>query len=340
MKPYTDLTPAGKLRRLHNLALAALAHYDIDHPEIAYHGFDTNLLYRVSSAGGERFMLRLAYPGWRTLEDLQSEAMWLEAIRRETSIPAPVVIPAASGEFVLPVGLPGIPQTWNASLMSWVPGRTLGHYLTAANLSKMGELFAALHEHGSGWQPPAGFTSRRFEHWLSRGEPNSIVSDPPAATPSVEVGALPAAWRDLLESMHRHVESAYAAIDRRDLRVIHCDLWHDNIKLHLGRLLPFDFEDTVWGYRCHDIAMAMLDLLETVGDERYPGLLAAFRQGYSAHLPWPDDPIEPFQIGRLLWKINWMANHLPKRLEPMVEKHVPIFEHYSLTGQVICPPQA
>jgi len=86
--------------------------------------------------------------------------------------------------------------------------------------------------------------------------------------------------------------------------------------------------------------MAMLDLLETVGDERYPGLLAAFRQGYSAHLPWPDDPIEPFQIGRLLWKINWMANHLPKRLEPMVEKHVPIFEHYSLTGQVICPPQA
>ena len=105
MKPYSDLTPAGKLRRLHNLALAALAHYDIDHSEIAYHGLDTNLLYRVSSAGGERFMLRLAYPGWRTLEDLQSEAMWLEAIRRNTSIPAPVAIPAACGRWHVANGL-------------------------------------------------------------------------------------------------------------------------------------------------------------------------------------------------------------------------------------------
>ena len=40
-----------------------------------------------------------------------------------------------------------------------------------------------------------------------------------------------------------------------DLRVIHCDLWHENVKLHRGRLRPFDFEDTVWGYRLHDLAM-------------------------------------------------------------------------------------
>jgi Ser/Thr protein kinase RdoA (MazF antagonist) len=337
MQSYSDLTPAGKLRRLHNLALAAIAQYDLDRPEIVYHGFDTNLLYRVTSASGERFMLRLAYPGWRTLQDLQSEAMWLEAIRRDTSITAPVIIPAASGQGVLTADLPGIPQTWNVSLMSWVPGRTLGHYLTAANLSKMGALFAALHQHGASWQPPAGFTSRRFEHWLSRGEPNGIVSDPSVATPTAEVAALPAAWRELLESMHRHVESAYAAIDRRDLRVIHCDLWHDNIKLHHGRLHPFDFEDTVWGFRCHDIAMAMLDLLETVGEARYPGLLAAFRRGYTAYLPWPDDPIEPFQAGRLLWKINWMANRLPKRLAGMVEKHVPVFERYLRKGDIILP---
>ena len=50
--------------------------------------------------------------------------------------------------------------------MSWVPGRLLGRYLTVQNLSKMGELFAALHIHGAVWQPPAGFTTRRFEHWL------------------------------------------------------------------------------------------------------------------------------------------------------------------------------
>ena len=137
--------------------------------------------------------------------------------------------------------------------------------------------------------------------------------------------------------MHRHVELAYATIDRADLRVIHCDLWHDNIKLHRGVLHPFDFEDTVWGYRSHDIAMAMLDLLEVTGEQRYSELLTAFQRGYQVHMVWPEDRIEPFQIGRLLWKINWVARREPQWLIGMVERHVPVFEHYEQTGRVTCP---
>ena len=337
MKSYSDLTLAGKLRRLRELAVAALAHYDFKSPEITFHGFETNLLYRVTTAYGDRFMLRLAVPGWRTFEDLRSEALWLDALGRETAISAPSILPTRSGEYVLPMSRPGIPHTWNTSLMSWVPGRLLGHYLTERNLEKMGELFAELHHHGASWHPPAGFTTRRFEHWISRGEENLIAGDGQSATMS-PVAALPARWHDLLDRMHRHVEAAYAAIDRADLRVIHCDLWHDNIKLHRGVLQPLDFEDTVWGFRAHDIAMAMLDLLEDTDDARYAELLPMFRRGYEAHMAWPDDPIEPFQIGRLLWKINWVALCEPQWLTSMVERHVPVLEHYERTGQVVRPP--
>jgi Ser/Thr protein kinase RdoA (MazF antagonist) len=340
MKTYKDLSPAGKLRRLHALAGAALAHYDLKAPEITCHGFGTNLLYRVTTASGERFMLRLAAPGWRTFEDLRSEALWLDALGRDTTVAAPGVVPARSGELVLPLSRAGIPGVWNTTLMTWVPGRLLGCYLTARNLEKMGALFAELHHHGGAWVPPTGFTTRRFEHWLSRGEENRIVVDgPAAAAASLAEGtaALSAHARDLLEHMHRHVESAYTAIDRADLRVIHCDLWHDNIKLHRGALHPFDFEDTVWGYRSHDIAMAMLDLLEVTGEQRYAELLTAFQRGYQAYMDWPEDRIEPFQIGRLLWKINWVARHQPQWLTSTVERHVPVFEHYAQTGRVICP---
>lgn len=324
------MVAANSRPRLRDLAVAAVADYDLQNPKLAYHAFETNLLYRVTATSGERFMLRLAAPGWRTFEDLRSEALWLNALGRDTAVPAPRITPARSGEYVLPIHLPGSPKIWNATLMSWVPGRLLGHYLTVRNLEKMGGLFAEIHHHGASWVPPAGFTTRRFEHWLSRGEENLIV----------EGGAvtLPSRSRDLLNRMHRHVESAYAAIDRSDLRVIHCDLWHDNIKLHRGVLHPLDFEDTIWGFRSHDIAMAMLDLLETTGEARYLELLAAFRRGYEAHMAWPDDPIEPFQIGRLLWKINWVARHESKWLTSMVERHVPVFEHYEQTGQVVCPP--
>ena len=331
MKAYDDLSRAGKLRRLRGLAAAVLAHYDLVDPALAYHSSDTNLLYRVTTGPGERFMLRLAVPGWRTFEDLWSEAAWLEALHGETSVPVPRIVPARTGEYVLRLGHPGVPTTWNVSLMTWVPGRLLGHYLTERNLEKMGALFAALHEHGATWTPPAGFTTRRFEHWLSRGEENLIVDGGRAAA------ALPVPARDVLERMHHRVEAAYAAIDRADLRVIHCDLWHDNDKLHRGALHPLDFEDTVWGFRAHDVAMAMLDLLEDTDAERYPRLLAAFRRGYEAHLIWPQDPLEPLQIGRMLWQVNWVARRQPQWLASMVERYVPAFEQYERTGEVMYP---
>jgi Ser/Thr protein kinase RdoA (MazF antagonist) len=320
---------AAKIRQLHKLATAALANYDLADARITFHAFETNLLYRVTTASGERFMLRLASPGWRSLDDLRSEAMWLHALKRDTDICAPEIVPTCGGQDVVPVSLEGISGVWNATLMTWVPGRLLGHFLNEANLEKMGRLFAGMHRHGAAWMPPAGFTTRRFEHWLSRGEEKRLFAD----------GAqlLPSAMRDLLERMDRRGEAAYTAVDRADLRVIHCDLWHDNIKLYHGRLYPFDFEDIVWGFRSHDIAMAMLDLLETVGEERYPDLLASFRRGYESELAWPDDPIEPFQIGRLLWKINWVARYQPQWLGSMVERHVPVFEHFESTGKVILP---
>lgn len=340
MKPYQELTFKGKLRRLGELAASALAQYDLENPQLTFHTFDTNLLYRVTTPSGERFMLRLAYPGWRTFSDLQSEALWLEALSRDTSIPIPRILPTRSGEYVQPLSRADIPRVWNASLMRWLPGRLLGHYLSERNLEKMGALFAELHHHGASWTPPTGFTTRRFEHWLSRDEPNLITSAQDIANERHTSDPLPTLspdQRQLLEHLHQHIENAYASLDRTDLRVIHCDLWHDNIKLHHGHLQPLDFEDTIWGFRAHDIAMAMLDLLESTDDLRYPGLLGAFQRGYQAYLSWPEAPIEPFQIGRLLWKINWVARFQPNELQNMLERHIPVFNHYEKTGRVIQP---
>ncbi len=332
MKEFKELSFAGKLRRLHGLARAALAQYDLEDPQMEYFAFETNLLYKVKARSGEQFMLRMASPGWRTFEDLRAEALWLEALRRDTSIPAPRIVAARSGEYVLKMESQDVARTWNASLMSWVPGRLLGKSLTETNIEKMGKLFADLHAHGKAWKPPEGFTTRRFEHWLSRGEENLIVG---------EAGAqrLPGPLSELIERTHQRVETAYASLDRDDLRVIHCDLWHDNIKVHKGVLYPIDFEDTVWGFRAHDIAMAMLDLLETVGEDRYEVLLRAFRRGYTAELAWPEDPLEVFQVGRLLWKVNWFARFQPQRLEAKAQEHAPVFEHYEQTGRVIKPPE-
>ena len=320
-RPFADLTPVGKQRRVAGLAEQALRAYDLEVRAMRVHTFATNLLYRVRSDTGERFVLRMAYPGWRTLVDLEAEAAWLEALQRDTDVGAPAVVRARDGQAVLPVRGPGVPDVWHATLMTWVEGRSLAHHLDATNLARLGELFARLHLHGRAWTPPAGFSQRRFEAFSSRGEPDALF----------EGGAIDDLGGDdraAFLAARGWVERAYAGLDRADLRVIHCDLWHENVKLHRGRLRPFDFEDTVWGFRLHDLAMGLLDLLETVGPERYPDLLAACREGYERRLPWPEGDLEVLQIGRLLWKANWVARFQPASFGAMGAAYGRVFRGF------------
>jgi len=326
-KDFHSLTKIGKVRRVGRLAAAALSAYDIPVRSIRVHAFATNLLYKVQTETGERFALRMAYPGWRTLEDLRSEAAWLEALHADTDIGAPLVIRASNGDSVLPMSGFGVPDTWYATLMTWIDGRLLAHHLTCANLERMGILTARLHLHGKSWKPPDGFTTKRFEAFLSRGEPDVVFGS----------GVIQTFREDDREAFLRArewVEREYSRLDRSDLRVIHCDLWHENIKLDRGRLRPFDFEDTIWGYRLHDIAMGMLDLLETVGDERYEDLLASFRSGYEKLLDWPEGNLGVLQLGRLLWKTNGVARFERESLGSLSRQHGDIFRRFERSGKL------
>lgn len=331
MKTFESLTWAGKLRRFRKLAEDALRQYDVTVKECHLLSYDTNIIYRVTAADGTRYALRLANGRWRTATDAESEVSWLNALARDTAIPVPRILPTRSGASLATPQAEGTPAGHHAILMSWQPGVVLGKQLSAANLQKMGELFAQLHQHGKLWQPPAGFTTRRFEQFLSRGEEDRFLSD------AFAVHYDPQTLK-MLQLMRQRVESAYAALDPADLRVIHCDLWHDNIKIHKGVLYPFDFEDTIWGYRLHDIAMAMLDLYEDIGEsEHYEALLAAFRRGYETHLAWPDGDMTLLQIGRILWRINFYTRYSVDWLKKDATFNAHLFQRYLDSGKLLPP---
>ena len=243
MREYSSLSKRGQLVRLHGLAVSAIKQYDLPITRVALHCFESNPLYRVHTSTGERFILRLAIPGWRAESDLQAEALWLDALGKETNVPVPHVLTATNGNSVLPMGMAGTSDVWYATLMSWQPGRLLNNYLTLKNLQLLGDHFARLHIHGKSWKPPTGFNAKTFEHFLSRDEPNVIFQENQLETYD----------RHSLKQLHRlhqRVESAYSALNREDLRIIHCDLWHGNLKLYQGTLYPFDFEDTIWDSDC------------------------------------------------------------------------------------------
>ena len=85
--------------------------------------------------------------------------------------------------------------------------------------------------------------------------------------------------------------------------------------------------------------MGMLDLLETVGNDRYRDLLAALRCGYERLLDWPRGNLEVLQIGRMLWKANWTARFLPENLDALSQQYGEIFRNFESTGTLRLPGQ-
>ena len=330
LKSYEQLTIKGKLRRLRGLAEDALRQFGVTAVRLRLVGTDTNLIYRVWAGDGQQFALRIANPKWRGADTAVSEALWLDALARDTNIPVPQMMRTPAGEAVVFPQAAGAPSDRHAVLMCWLPGVLLGKRLNVKNITKMGELFAKLHQHGASWQPPDDFTTKKFDQMLSRGEPNVLFAESSLA-------AYDAQTEVLLRQMSEQVAQTYAALDPADLRVIHCDLWHDNIKIYRGQLYPFDFEDTIWGYRLHDMAMTLLDLYEDVGSpEKYAQLLAAFRTGYEVLLPWPEGEMELLMFGRMLWKTNWIARFWPEGLAKTAAFYANLYAHYCQTGQL--PP--
>jgi Ser/Thr protein kinase RdoA (MazF antagonist) len=121
------------------------------------------------------------------------------------------------------------------------------------------------------------------------------------------------------------------------LQVIHNDLHHENIKVSRGRLRPFDFEDTIWGYPVQDIAMAMQDLMTDVAPKAYDPLLGAFRRGYETLAPWPEayeGQIDAFRAGRLFWVANYVARYQRRHLRQHVDWTAKLFERYLETGKL------
>jgi Ser/Thr protein kinase RdoA (MazF antagonist) len=332
MKDYDKLTRLGKLRRFHRLAHQALAQYNLQVGSLAFLANATNLLFRVGSTNGAAYVLRICAPGWRTDLDLNSEAAWLEALEHSSNISAPRPVRSKNGEYVVRLSVPGFAGEQRCTLMSWAPGVLLGKRLSEPNLFKMGRLFARLHAFSLGFVPPQGFTQRKMERVLARGEKDVLF------TPDC-LSSLPENLRELLLQIKDEVERTYQALyaDPAGLRVIHHDLWHDNIKIYLGELIPLDFEDTVWGYPAQDIAMALQDLMLDVEPPRFEPLQAAFRAGYESHSPWPETypgQIDALRAGRMLWVANHIAAYQQEHLVGYLERHHEMLVEFLKTGRL------
>lgn len=316
MKPFYELRPQGRARRLRALALAALEEYPLAVAGLRFMSDGWNTVYRVDTQSGEKYVLRITRPGAYGPEDVRSEMMWLDALHRETDLILPAPLHTRDGALFSTQQVAGVPEARHVVVFSWVPGKDLGDALTPQNYAATGELLARLHQHSAGWTPPAGFAIRRNDTVFNPTDPPHLFD------PAFRDRLAESLWAPLRRAAEE-VEAAQKELWNRGHppQVIHFDLHQWNVKVHRGQVHVIDFEDLVWGYPVQDIGLIFYYIQDRPDAA---DLRRAFQEGYTRRLPWPETYPGEIALHTVRRGLDF-ANLLIDEQDPQEQEFLPVF---------------
>ena len=323
-----ELTRRQQVGRLRRVALRALERYPLDEPRMRFVAHGENTTFRVdavdrTSGRDSSFLLRVHRPNRHgrdvdSLAAIRSELEWLAAIRAETDLSVPEPVATLDGALVSrsriedsdAVGDGGHDGERHGasrccSLLRWMDGIHHGRSARPVHFYRLGQAMARLHDHADGWAVPDGFTRITWDRETYFGD-------------VMEYGGVPAArvW-DLLASPLR--EKCTEVADRVGalmdglgtgpdvFGLIHADLHLDNALFAGADVRMIDFDDSGFGFRIYDVAVA---LWERRHRDDYAVFRDALLDGYTAQRPLPDSQIalvDPFIAAREVAFGLWFA---------------------------------
>jgi len=145
VRPFVNLTRRGQLRRLLVLARQVLSEYDLPIQQVHFHLQATNFHFKVWSADGSQYLLRISADNDTTLLENRIEIFWLQALNREGRVSVVQPLPRRDGEYISLARAAGDDLQRRCVLFRWASGRTLDGKVTLANFHDLGQLMAGLH---------------------------------------------------------------------------------------------------------------------------------------------------------------------------------------------------
>jgi Ser/Thr protein kinase RdoA (MazF antagonist) len=312
MKPFDELTRLGRIRRMRQLAAAAMTYYGINEARFQLVRQAGNILFRVQSSDlpstdsveglfeEGQYLLRVHEPGYQEPEAIELELAWLAAMREEANLPVPEPIATQDGRFLLSLNGFGIPGKRHCSILRWVKGHSVKNRFQPQHLRAQGRLMARLHNFSTQWQPPAGGCKRKFD-WEGLFQ-NDVGSGMANAE----------AWA-LLSSLHKEA-FAFVAVRIREVMkdwgqgpdvfgLIHGDLGVDaNLLFWHGEPRAIDFDDSGFGYWVFDLAVA-LDACRD--DPAYRLYREALLNGYAEFRSLPERQAEQLELFLAGVQVYW-----------------------------------
>ena len=311
-RAFDDLTGRGRVGRLRALARDALSEYDVACVRVSYVAQAFNTVFRVDGADGSVYALRVSPQLRIHAEGCEAvEAAWGAALRRDTGLAVPLVIPTGIGASSANVARPGVPGVRTCVLFEWVGGRPLRQCMRVPLVRRVGALTAVVHEHGASYShdPPAGaLTADRVLYFRLPDRLDELTARYGSVIREAvdrAQGALDALWRDPPHRPH----------------LLHGDVQPGNVMVDRREVVLIDFQDLIWGLEIQD-ALFALCALEHFDDA--PALVDAFRSGYESVRPWPDADAETTAALRAARHLNVLNFGLSVRkagLDPFIARH-------------------
>ncbi len=263
MKPYSELTRLGQLRRMRKLAEVALEEYGLSGEKLTFQHYEGNVIFRVdvldTSSGKDngifvpnRYNLRIL--SMNDPDATEAELIWLAALRKETRLLVPEPVPTLDGKLLTTITTPGVPHGRVVSLMRWVDGQQLtSKSLRPHHARAWGQLVGQLHRFASCWTPPQGY--KRFQ-WNWEG----LLGNGVLRTPTDElVGLMPDKFTEPFQTVSSETRAAMDALGKESdaYGMVHVDMYLENVLFKAGEPRIIDFEDCGFGYYVYDIAIIL-----------------------------------------------------------------------------------
>ncbi len=263
------------------LAESALAHWSLAGESLKLIKHRENTIFKVSTADGRSFALRIHRHGYHSDMELQSEIDWMRTLARDGCLETPTVVPASDGRDFITVSHPQVDFPRQVSLIEWISGTPFDHLGRVergveAELKeryrKLGALAGRLHKHSSTHRPPADFVRQAWDE-------NGLLGKQPLWGRFWEHPCLSNAQRALMRKACIALDGLLKQIgkDRQHYGLIHADFLPENVLVEGEHMKLIDFDDSGWGWYLFEIAASVFP---QVNQPFFDDLLAEYVAGY------------------------------------------------------------
>ena len=293
---------------LEPLAKELVAEYGLGECRIESINHEFNSTFKVTTADGTKYALRINVNSQRTLGNVRAEIFWVLELSKVPGLKVPTPVANESGEYVSSVWHEPLGKDLWAVLFTWLEGTELAEDPTPEALRSTGAAIARMHLASRDTALPTGAELTVISDFFWGGS-NTIAT----------ASEVPESAREVL----------LAAIDRIQLvtdqlyaegkpQIIHADVHGWNVMWDGREAAIFDFDDCAIGLPIQDIAVTLY-YLDTEEQEQH------VLEGYRSVAPLPEysqEEMDALVLQRRIFLLNYLLETENPEHQAMVPKYL------------------